>query len=1031
MFTTANYKDGGKSMKLEKYYEDAQTLHVNCCEPRSYYIPFKSESAALSGDRTQSKRFKLLSGLWSFKYFASVYDIPEDILKAPLSPADSTLPVPSNWQLYGYDNAQYTNFQYPIPYDPPYVPLENPCGVYSREFTVNDDGSNRKYIVFEGVDSCFYLYINGEFVGYSQVSHAMSEFDVTDFVKDGVNRITVIVLKWCDGTYLEDQDKFRLSGIFRDVYMLTRPNGHLKDYTVRTGVERTYRSAWIDISVSAPTPEDAVITLMDPKGMTVETVSPEQNGQVRINISDPLLWSAELPDLYTLIISYNDEIICEKVGLKDLKIESSVLKLNGRAIKLRGVNRHDSYPDTGYACTEKQMLRDLMLMKSNNINAIRTSHYPNDPRFMQMCDRFGFYVIDEADMECHGVPEAFGGDYKYFSELIDDPSWSKAVCDRAKLLVERDKNRPCVIMWSLGNESGFGCCMRDAIKAVRKIDNTRPIHYEGAYYEDSSLFDDTGLDVVSKMYPTIQLCKDYLADSRCDKPLVLCEYCHSMGNGPGDLKDYWDVIESDDRFVGAFVWEWCNHSFSLGKTPDGRVKYGYGGDYGDSDQNDGNFCVDGMVNPDRTATPALAEVKHVLQPIGIKEIDAQKGQFEITNKFDFIFLSRFDCHWEITQNGKVVDSGTLGSLALPPHRVERIRLNYKSDKFSGISFVRIYFTLASGTAYADAGHEVAFAEFRINAENEFDYIDLSGKEISYRQDEKLIRVIGSGFKYTFNKLRGCFDELSVNGSSIITEPMKYNIMRAPTDNDVNIKRDWFCQKYNQAYTRVYDCSIEKANGCVYILCRSAMCSRGRRPILTIDTKWTVRADGVIENVSAVDVAQHAPSLPRFGLMLVMPQNFSTVEYFGLGSGESYIDKCLASHTGLFRSSVRRMMYDYIRPQETGNRHNTYWAAVKSSSGVGLHFSFTNGFDFQALPYSWDELAAAKHSYELESSEKTVVCADYMQRGVGSDSCGPALDEKYEIPKRFTYKMTISPITSKDDMTKKCFEKFAPSSSGRI
>ena len=1010
-------------MKLTNYYEDAYALHINCCEPRSYYIPFHSEPVALAGERTKSERFKLLSGLWNFKYYNNITEIPESILTSPLSSADSTLPVPSNWQLYGYDNPQYTNVNYPIPYDPPYVPLENPCGVYSRDFVV--DASNegmRNYIVFEGVDSCFYLYINGEFVGYSQVSHAMSEFDVTDYLKSGVNRITVIVLKWCDGTYLEDQDKFRLSGIFRDVYMLSRPNGHLTDYFIKTGVDRTFKSAYIEMTISALTPEDVKLTLMNPKGETIATLSPMPDGTACFNVDDPVLWSAEMPDLYTLIIEYNNEYICEKIGLRELKIVDSVLRVNGRAIKLRGVNRHDSYPNTGYACTEDQMLKDLMLMKAHNFNAIRTSHYPNDPRFMQMCDKYGFYVIDEADLESHGVPFAFGGDYENFVKLADDPYWTQAVCDRSKLLVERDKNRPCVIFWSLGNESGFGCCFREAIKTIKKIDNTRPVHYESAYWGDHMLFDNTGLDMVSRMYPPIELIKSYLSDKRCDKPFILCEYSHTMGNGPGDIKDYWDVVESDDRFMGGFLWEWCNHSFSLGKTADGTHKYGYGGDYGDKDQNDGNFCIDGMVNPDRTPTPALLEAKYVLQPVGIKEIDANKGLFEITNKYDFIFLSRFDCKWEIVSNGKIVDSGTLGTIALAPHKSEQIKIDYKTSQLKGASYVKISFVLASDTEYADAGHEVAFAQFRLDTENEFTYLDFKGKEISAKQTDKFIKITGEKFRYVFNKFTGAFESLEVGGKSVTTSPMKYNVMRAPTDNDVNDKVKWFEQKYHLLKNRVYTCNVERENNCIVILCTSSLSGTAVRPCVYIDTKWTIRPDGCIENVSSVEVAEHAPSLPRFGLMLELLPSFNSVEYFGLGPGESYIDKCHASYMGKFKSSVRNMMYDYIRPQENGNRHNTIWAAVRTSTGDGLMFSFTNGFDFQALPYTPDEMRDAKHSYELPTSNKTVVCADYLQRGVGSNACGPALDEKYALANKFTYKVTIQPISKKDDPAVKCYEK---------
>lgn len=1004
-------------MVLQNYHQNFETLHVNCKKPRSYYIPFSSSVSALSGRRENSDRFNLLSGEWYFNYYECYQDIPENILTKKFNESDIKIPVPSNWQLHGYDAPQYTNFDYPIPYDPPYVPNENPAGVYSRDFTIDKKFEGYRHLInFEGVDSCFYLYINGVFVAYSQVSHSTSEIDITDYVNIGSNRITVVVLKWCDGTYLEDQDKFRLSGIFRDVYILSRPKGHIEDYFVRTDVSTDFRTAKITIDIDAPNPQGINLELIDPEGGTVARTVTDINGNGTFEVENPLLWSAETPHLYSLMIDGYGEYICEKVGIKSFKVDNGVIKLNGRAIKLRGTNRHDSHPDVGYAVTEQLMLQDLMLMKQHNINAIRTAHYPNDPRFMEMCDKYGFYVIDEADLECHGVVSLDGG-YKgaLYHTIAKDPTFKEAILDRVQRLVERDKNRPCVIMWSMGNESGYGECIINAINWTKQRDNTRLVHYENVHIDGTTTSPEP--DVVSRMYPTPEWCKEYLADENETRPLVLCEFSHVLGNSPGDFKDYWDIIYSNPRFCGAFVWEWTDHAFVLGKTKDGKNKYGYGGDFGEK-VHAGLFCLDGLVTPHREPSVGLKEYKTVVQPVKIEVQNLEDKLFKISNLYDFIYLSRFECVWELTLEGKVIESGSLGALPIPPQRAESIRIKCNYPK-TGNCYLRIAFKQMQDTAWADAGEEIAFAQFKIPTEKENIVKQLSGSDITVNETAKTITLKNDNFEYIFNKFSGAFDSLTVSNKNLLTKPMAFNVWRAIIDNDCFVKEQWELLGLNRMETQVREVNCIKSANDVEIRVKAKMGAVSRRCYITINALWKVKSNGVIDFNADVQVDEKVNYLPRFGLRMAVDKSLSTVEYFGLGPYESYIDKRYANYFGRFKDDVNNMMANYIVPQDTGNHHQTLWGGVYNKDGFGIVFKCENGFDFQALPYSQEQLEQAKHDFELEKPDNTYLCADFMQSGVGSNACGPVLADKYRLKdKEFNFKLSIRPLLAGEDILEK-------------
>ena len=1000
-------------MKVTKYFEDLNTLHVGTERPRSYYVPFGTAKDIFVSEREDSDRFGLLNGQWGFNYYKSIDRVPDTAIN-PQLPVDrgNMISVPSVWQTNGYDQVMYTNVDYPFPADPPYIPRDNPCGVYSRDFSVPSawDGFN-KYIVFEGVDSCFYLYINGKFIGYSQVSHCTSEFDITSALKEGANRITVIVLKWCEGSYLEDQDKFRYSGIFRDVYLLGRPKGHLRDYEIRTEIAEDYRTAKMSFTLDAVNPEDAIITVTDPDGHDVGVVRPDTEGHAELIIDNPVLWNAETPDLYNVLIDCADEYIGEKIGIRSVKIENGLFKFNGRVIKMKGVNRHDSDPYTGYVTDMEHMLRDLRIMKQHNINAIRTSHYPNDPRFTQLCDKYGFYVISEADIESHGT---CGFDWCY---MASRPEWQESVLDRVERMVERDKNRQCIVMWSMGNESGYGENIEKAIDWTHERDSTRYVHYEGLpNYDVVSDPHDLKLvsksDVYSRMYASAEYCKQYCEDEKSAvRPLMLCEYCHAMGNGPGDLKDYWDVIYSHPNFLGAFVWEWCDHAFYAGDAENGMPKFLYGGDSGEK-PNSGNFCVDGLVYPDRRPHQGLKELKYVIQPARVEAIDLEKGEFRVTNLYDFIFLSRFECRWEVTCNGKVTESGSLGALAIPAHNSRDITVNYTVPQ-SGRCYVRFSFIQLGIGELTNEGDEMAFAQFELPVKPAQIPCAFPQQSVEVEESETRVQITGENFSHVFDKTTGAFRQLIFGGERMFASPMQFNIWRCPTDNDRFIQSAWKKNAYDRSSVRVYSTNVDITLGVCVIEQEISFVSYSLLPVLRAKLRWTVNRAGDVSLHCDAKLDEKASYLPRFGVRVMLDKSYDSVDYFGYGPGESYIDKHRSQSRGRFKLRVADMAVDYIRPQENGNRYDTEFAAITAAKKGGLVVC-GGRFDFSALPYSQEDLQRAAHNFELSGCGKTVLCIDSMQSGVGSNSCGPDLLEKYRLASEFDFDFTIRRLNSGED-----------------
>ena len=1018
-------------MIIENYYENPDVLHVNTTPNHCYFVPC-AKGDKVSEPRHDSSRIKMLSGEWDFSYFKSIYDVNE---KYWLTDADNNfkkLAVPSTWQANGYDQVQYTNVKYPFPYDPPYVPHDNPCGIYKRSFEVDEsDMGYVKLLNFEGVDSCFYVWINGVFIGYSQVSHCTSEFDISSAVKAGKNDITVLVLKWCDGSYLEDQDKFRFSGIFRDVYILMRPENYISDFFITTPLLDNYTKALINADLKYNgTAVNTVCTLLDADGNEVAKAH-VKDGRVSIELSSPKLWNAEQPYLYTLIFETDGEVIYNKVGIREISVDNGVVILNGRPIKFRGTNRHDSDPYTGYAFTEQQMMTDLKIMKEHNFNAIRTSHYPNSPVFTQLCDKYGFYVIDEADLECHGVTSLYGED-KDYSKLAGDRRFTKAFADRAAMMLERDKNRPSVVVWSAGNESGYGINLEASLKYFKDHDSTRLTHYETTYprpkYDPDYVPDFSNIDLFSEMYSSIETVRAYFdgntpklasahyAPFEVDdtpgakiKPFILCEYIHAMGKGPGDIEDYFALYEEYPGFCGGFVWEWCDHAVYAGNDKNGSPKFLYGGDSGEF-PHDGNFCVDGLVTPDRKVKSGILEYKNVMRPARIYKTD-NIYQFKICNKLDFVNLNKYlKIDYEISRDGVVVSTGSVKEVpAVAPHETGMFTVDYILPD-DGLCHIRFILKLLNSTQLLPKDYELGFEQIEIlNAPVKSDKKH-TGASLDTSEDDRFVYIKGASFDYSFNKLRGVFESMNFDGKPVIYKPMDYNIWRAPTDNDRNIKKEWIKCGYDRADSRSYSCKVSNNGDAVEIKSVLSISAIYLQRLVDIKSKWTVFADGAIKAEILADKNPATEFLPRFGVRMFIDHGFEKVSYLGLGPNGSYPDMHQSCYFGRFDTTVTDLYsLKYIKPQENGAHCAVKQVSISSGDKTLTVNAVDSDLSFSASHYTQEELTAKAHNFELEDSGYTVLCIDYMQSGIGSHSCGSQkLLPQYRVDgKTFDFKFELS------------------------
>ena len=1010
---------------IPDYHKSLIKLHVGCEAPRAYFIPYKDRAGALEGVRDYSPYFKTLCGTWDFNFYSSVRDVPNPIAEAVQY--EDKLDVPMNWQNAlgrGYDKIQYTNVDYPFPMDPPYVPEQNPAGLYSRSFTVTENQLLNKDVLlnFEGVDSCFYLFINSAFVGYSQVSHMTSEFNITPFVKVGENRITVLVLKWCEGSYLEDQDMFRASGIFREVYILFRDRARINDVFVKCELSEDFSVADFSAEIEVNAPLSLVATLIDPDGCVIESVKASLESSGRVDFSslcEPKLWSDECPTLYSVELSCGGEIINIKTGARRIEIVNKTVLINGKKVKAKGVNRHDSHPRLGHATPMEHMLRDVLILKANNVNTVRSSHYPNDPRFLELCDKYGLYVCDEADLECHGAMRA-----EIDHIITNNPEWQGEYLDRAARMLERDKNHPSIIMWSVGNESGVGVNHEAMSKYFKSRDTSRLIHVEDesrrAYDielgnkkvpspKEAAEHYRSYLDIESRMYPTKEMLA-YYASKKCKKPFFMCEYSHAMGNGPGDLLMYWQQIYKHDSFFGGCVWEMLDHSVATGENSFAKPEYIYGGDSGEFPHLS-SFCVDGLLYPDRKLHTGMLELKEVLKPFRA-EYDGRR--LKITSLRHFSSLSDLSLNYTVERNGEVIISKSIGKLNIAPERSASYKIDAPIGEYTTLN---VSVCQNTETPWAKQGYEVGSCQFILSDA----IIEKESESFAptLLENENFYTVSIGECVYKIGKGSGLIESIVSEGKEMLCAPITPTIWRAPTDNDRKIRAKW---EYNYFHHEATNCHFTKTYadgdtlkveseivvsppGVPAVLKLAVVYSFGKENGVKIDCH-AVRGRGVQgENFAEL------PPLPRFGFKLRLPEGMEDVRYFGYGPYESYEDKRVASRMGLFKTTATENFEHYIRPQENSSHYGCKWADVTSIAGNGLYFS-AESFSLSVSHYDPHYLTKFAHDYELVPERETTVIIDYRNAGIGSNSCGPELDAKYRINEdEFDFSFCLKPVFS--------------------
>ena len=975
--------------QLKRYHEIAGALHIGCEEPRAYFIPFENEEKSLL-PRENSGRFTSLCGEWDFAFFENAARVD---IESPSFPACAVCPdkidVPRSWQMYvdrNYDKPNYINQDYPFPVDPPHIPDVVPCGLYRKSVAFTPADGKKYYIVFEGVSSCFYLWVNGSFAAYSQVSHATAEIDITAYLKNSKNTFEALVVKHCDGTYFEDQDFFRLSGIFREVYILERDAEHIEDIDIIADVSETLDPARLMVNVSGVNGCD--LKLISPQG---ETVYEGENTVVAVD--NPVLWNFETPFLYTLTLHSGSEYISIPVGFRRFEIKDSVVLLNGAKVKAKGVNRHDFNPETGYYVSEEQMLGELYSLKRANVNTIRTSHYPNDPRFLEMCDRLGFMVCDEADLETHGMGYNFGDWYwDYWAHLTDSPEYKEACVDRAKLLFERDKNHPCVIMWSLGNESGCGENHRAMADYIRSRRENAVIHYENAHLEYAARlgkdFSDIS-DVESRMYASTEYLKEYLENDSLRKPFFYCEYVDSMSTG--SIYKHWDGFEKYDKYFGGCVWEYGDHAVNIGTEE--NPKYRYGGDFADW-PNDGVYCLDGLVYPDRSPRPGYYDMKKAYEPF---EISYEGGAITVKNKRYFTDFSDLSIEWTVEKNGCPFMNGKIEQPNIEAGESEKYNL-FDEIIPGGFTTLNVYVRQKNGTLWAEKGYETGFAQFVLSDENPV-FRPEKENEVTFTETRTDIIVQCGDTEYSFDRVTGKISGIKAGGCQLLEEPLSLSIYRAPVYSTPHLVDVWKRARYDRIRQKTYGVSVSKDGGNVIITADISLGSAAMPPAVKAKVNYIFTPDGAVGIGIKASVCHNAPALPRFGLSLVMDKSFDKTTYLGYGPIESYSERHRAARLSLYRTSPEKDYEHYIRPQECSSHFGTRYACV-SGEKAKIEFFTDESFCFKAIPYDDATIINTAHDDELTDTGRTFVNIDCKL---------PQLSPDTEFSeKEFDFAVTLAP-----------------------
>lgn len=1017
-------------------WENPEVFSINTEAPHATFIPYASKAQAVQNIALQSPFYKLLNGNWKFNWVKSPDIRPKDFFKDEYDVSKwKNIAVPGDWQMLGYDYLIYTNIEYPFPKNEPFISHEyNPVGSYKTYFDIPVSWKEKEvFIHFGGVNSAFYIWINGKKVGYSEDSKTPAEFNITPYLKEGKNSLAVEVYRWCDGSYLEDQDFFRLSGIERDVYLVATPKVRVKDFFVVAGLDETYTNGKFDLKVNLFNHADKKVTdisvrinLLDASNAVVFTQTQpasfiDQKLSIDFNKTIPSVkqWSAETPNLYTLAVELLSagkvvEATATKIGFRTSEIKNGQLLVNGKPILIKGVNRHEHDAVLGHVITREMMIKDITLMKQFNINAVRTCHYPNDPLWYQLCDEYGLYLWDEANIESHG----YG--YNTNETLGNNPHYMKAHLDRMQRMMQRDKNHPSVLVWSMGNEAGDGVNFVAGYKWLKENDRTRPVHYERAERQGKD-FQERHTDIIPWMYARVGEIEKGYVGKYPDRPFIWCEYSHSMGNSDGNFKEYWDLVRANPQIQGGFIWDWVDQGM-LKKTAKGTPYFTYGGDFEPAGtHNDNNFCANGLVNADRLPHPGIWEVKKNYQNVHIKAVDAAQLKFEVYNENFFTNLNQYQVSWEIVKDGLVIKNGKLAVMDVKPHATQAFQLTGINIGYAAGSeyYINFYTKTITASALISQNHIAATEQIKLSKDEIVAGVkNISTGKLTLSKTEDAVIIKGTIFSVTFNQKNGAITSYKLNGSELIKKSPQINFWRAPTDNDfgnnMQIKSAVWKNAGKNVILNSFD--VKEENASIRVAINATLTDVKSK----LNTLYAVYADGeiAVENNVLIDDVK-LPELPRIGMNLQMPVAYNQVQWYGRGPLENYSDRNWASPVGLYKSTAADMYFPYIRPQETGNHTETRWVSITNKNGEGLKFSGVPTINFSALHNTIEDFDDGdrkhqRHTVDIVKRDLVSINIDYKQRGLGGDDSWGALPhEPYRLmPKNYSYKFKITPIVTK-------------------
>jgi beta-galactosidase len=1031
-------KNAEKKSSAHNDWENPAIISENKEPGHAHFYPFDNEQTAIENKPQKSPFVKSLNGMWKFNWVRKPADRPLEFYKDDYDVSRwADIKVPGNWEFEGYGIPIYTDVSYPFPANPPFIPNDyNPVGSYRRTFTIPENWDGRQiFIQFGGVKSAFYLWINGNKVGYSQGSKTPAEFNITKFIRGGENTVSLEVYRWSDGAYLEDQDYWKVSGIERDVILFSTPQVMIRDFFARSGLDDNYKNGEFELTISINNYLSSDLSnyivradILDDNHESVfgealtQSVAVSSQDETVINfnsaVNTPRQWTAETPNLYTLLITLRDdqnkliETVSCKLGFKRVEIRDGQLLVNGVAITIKGVNRHEHEPKTCRVVTEEYMIRDIELMKQFNINSVRTSHYPNVPRWYELCDEYGLYVIDEANIESHGMG------YDPDETLGNNPDWQEAHLDRARRMVERDKNFASIIIWSMGNEAGDGCNFETIYKWIKIRDKSRPVQYERA-----RLYPHT--DIYCPMYARIWRLKDYAAVTQT-RPLIMCEYAHAMGNSVGNLQDYWDVIYANRQLQGGFIWDWVDQGM-LAVTDDGEEYFAYGGDFGPPEiHTDTNFCINGLIAPDRTIHPHIWEVKKVYQFIKVRPVDLNLGKISIENRYDFIDLSNIEMHWSIDGNNRSIVSGSLDNLNIAPHEIREITLPLgEIDPEKGVEYyLNVSFLTKKDQPLVKKGYEVAWDQLELPVYKEIASINSDEfSPLRIDQSDNSIRVEGDRFKFEFDKKSGKLTSLYFEGHELVKLGLEPNFWRAPNDNDFGNYMPKRCAVWLEASKnrQAADVSLDQINdGEIKITVKSRFPATGSE----LTTTYSILGSGDIiveNNFNPGPDMDNLPEIPRFGMTMQLPGDFDNMSWYGRGPQESYWDRKTGARIGIYEGKVEDQYHPYLRPQENGTKTDVRWVSLTNDGGIGLLAVGMPLLSVSASHFTIDDYANGpskeqRHTYHMKKRNLVTLNLDYKQMGVGGDtSWGARPHDKYTLyPKEYSYRFRLKPFSVNND-----------------